>query len=161
MDLRRLAFVALLCLAATSACGLGDTRCQTGQDEFRCGEVDEASATLETGSDPDACQDGDDPVSLRIENRTGNAIEVVSFVRCDGSDPSEFPLMPPGLADGDDVEIPMPGPGCWLLDYAGEGCEGDMPHETQTENQTENQSGVCAGDTYVWTPDDLHHVCVG
>lgn len=155
MDLRRLPSLVLALLGASSACTISDDSCGSGQThDFRCSvDPDPEDTDSATDSDSDACLDGDDPVSLRVENRTGNAIEVVYFVRCDGTEPSEFPLMPPGLANGDDVEIPMPGPGRWLLDYSGEGCEGDMPHETAME--------VCAGATYVWTPDDLHHVCVG
>lgn len=155
MDLRRLLPVLLASLCAASACTINDSSCQTGQaNDFRCSMLaDDSSDTLESGTDSDACADGDEAAIVRIENRTGNAIEIVYFVRCDGSEPSEFPLMPPGLPDGDDVEIPLPGPGCWMLDYSGEGCEGEMPHETAMD--------VCAGATYVWTPDDLNHVCSG
>lgn len=146
--------VTVVLLALVAACSDGQ-RCQ--DDVFRCGELegtDEGSSAEEsTGSTEDVCF-GDGPGAIvRIENRTGNAIEVVYFVRCDGSDASEFPLMPPGLANGEDVELPLPGPGCWLLDYSGEGCEGTAPHETEMQ--------VCIGDTYVWTPDDLHHECAG
>lgn len=155
MDLRGLSPALLAIVSATSGCALDDSRCQTAQaDDFRCSMlVDDSSDTLETGTDSDACLDGDDNAILRIENRTGNAIEVVSFVRCDGSEPTEFPLMPPGLPDGDDVEIPLPGPGCWMLGYSGDGCEAETPHETAMD--------VCAGATYVWTPDHLNHVCMG
>jgi hypothetical protein len=148
MDLR--ALLPLAC-ALVCACTIYDDTCGgLAERGFRCSQdLDESGSDTEAN----ACFDGDEPATLRIENRTGNAIEVVDFVRCDGTDASQFPLTPPGLADGDDVEIPLPGPGCWLLDYSGEGCEGDMPHETPTD--------VCAGDTYVWTPDELHHACVG
>lgn len=110
----------------------------------------------ESGSESattDACF-ADDPVAaVRIVNDTGNAISVVTFVRCDGTDPSEFPLMPPGLQTGSSLEIPLPAPGCWLLNYSGEGCEGALPHETAMD--------VCAGEVYEWMIDNFHHQCVG
>lgn len=118
--------------------------------DFRCSMIADTSGTATTG---DACFADDPPPVLQIVNDTGNAIEFVFFVRCDGTDPSEFPLMPPGLATGMSLEIPLPAPGCWLLNYSGEGCEGDMPHETATD--------VCAGETYVWDIDLAHHLCVG
>src|SRR5262249_20796130 len=99
------------------------------------------------------CFADDPPATLKIENRTGNAIATVEFVRCDGSDPSEFPLMPPGLPSGMDVEIPLPAPGCWMLNYSGDGCVADPPYSTVDD--------VCAGTSYTWTPDASHHVCSG
>ncbi|MBC8073805.1 MAG: hypothetical protein IAG13_36135 [Deltaproteobacteria bacterium] len=132
------------------ACTISDDTCG-GQSGFRCSQLaDESSSSADESGG--ACEAESPGVELQLENRTGNTNEIVYFVRCDGSDGSEFPLMPPGLPDGDDVAVPMPGPGCWLLAYSGEGCEPDMPHET---------APLCAGDTYVWAPDALHHVCVG
>jgi hypothetical protein len=145
--------IATLCaglLGPQLACVVSDDTC-SGQDGFRCTKLpeDSSSGGDESGG---ACEADSPGVVLQLENRTGNAIEIVYFVRCDGSDASEFPLMPPGVPDGGDVAVPMPGPGCWMLGYSGEGCEPDMPTETEP---------LCAGDTYVWTPDADHHVCVG
>lgn len=137
-------------LSSLLACTISDDTCG-GQDSFRCTQLP-AESSSDAGSSGDACEADSPGVVLQLENRTGNTIESVQFVRCDGSDASEFPLMPPGLADGDDVAIPMPGPGCWLLGYAGDGCEAEMPIETEQ---------LCAGDTYAWAPDALHHICAG
>jgi len=143
-------FVGLL-VVPLLGCTFGDNTCEGQNDPgFRCSILAESSGEASTG---DACFADDPAAIVRIENRTGNAIEVVYFVRCDSTDASEFPLMPPGLPSGMDVEIPLPGPGCWLLDYSGEGCEADTPYSTETD--------VCAGDTYVWTPDESRHVCTG
>jgi hypothetical protein len=142
----RLSLIAAL--LAPVACTQTTTICD--EAGFRCVPFPEESSS---GDDGGACLDGDEPAVVQIQNRSGNAIETVYFIRCDGTDPSEFPLMPPGLASGEDVEIPLPGPGCWLLDYAGEGCEGEMPTSTEDD--------VCAGDTFAWLVDDQNHVCAG
>ena len=148
--MRSIAISIAVVLCAQLACVVSEDTC-SGQDGFRCTKLPEdgSSGAEESGG---ACEAATPGVVLQLENRTGNTIEIVHFVRCDGSDASEFPLMPPGLPDGGDVTVPMPAPGCWLLGYSGEGCEPDMPHEA---------ASLCAGDTYVWTPDALHHVCVG
>jgi hypothetical protein len=146
--MRLTSILTIALLASPLACTIeGDCG---GHSGFRCTQLPEDSSSGDESGD--ACEADSPGVVLQLENRTGNAIEIVHFVRCDGSDASEFPLMPPGLPDGGDVAVPMPGPGCWLLGYSGEGCEPDMPTETEP---------LCAGDTYVWTPDAQHHVCVG
>jgi hypothetical protein len=150
MDRLRRRLALLVTLTASGACTIYDDTCGQNDQGFRCSMIADESSSA---TDADACEDGADAAIVRVENRTGNAIEVVYFVRCDGTDASEFPIMPPGLPDGEDVELPLPGPGCWLLDYSGDGCEGETPHETA--------SSVCSGDTYVWTVDDLNHVCMG
>jgi hypothetical protein len=141
-------------LCAPLACSFSDDSCRD-QSGFRCAMIpeDSSGSADEGSSGEDACMADSPAAILRVENRTGNAIEIIQFVRCDHTDASEFPLMPPGLADGDDVEVPLPGPGCWLLDYSGDGCQGETPHETEMQ--------VCAGETYVWTPDAAHQVCAG
>lgn len=139
----------LLAVGVQSGCIISDTTCANG--DFRCSMLADESSGEPT--DGDACF-ADDPVAaVRITNTTGNAIEVVTFVRCDGSDASEFPLMPPGLATGSSIEIPLPAPGCWAMNYSGEGCQGAMVHETAMD--------VCAGDVYEWTPQTDNHICAG
>lgn len=139
----------LVVVAGLGGCIISDDTCANG--DFRCSMIADESSTDPT--DGDACF-ADDPVAaVRVVNDTGNSIQVVDFVRCDGTEPSEFPVMPPGIATGTSLEIPLPAPGCWLLNYSGDGCEGDMPHETAMD--------VCAGDVYEWNIDSLHHVCVG
>ena len=147
----RLASIALLVLPL--GCTVEHNTCDGQNDAgFRCSIIADDSGS-DGASTGDACFTADPPAILKIENRTGNAIEVVDFVRCDGTEPSEFPIMPPGLPSGMDLEIPLPAPGCWMLNYAGEGCEADPSYSTDED--------VCAGDTYVWTPDESHHVCTG
>lgn len=137
-------------LGSPLACTMTGDTC--GQSGFRCSQIADESSSADGSSGGDACEADAPGVTLQLENRTGNTIEVVQFVRCDGTDPSEFPLMPPGLADGEDVELPFPGPGCWLLSYSGDDCEPDAPQSTEM---------LCAGESFVWTPDAEHHICVG
>lgn len=99
-----------------------------------------------------SCLEGEERAKLTIENRTGNAFETITMTACDMSETQEFPIPPPGLPDGEDMTINLPAPGCWILDYSGEGCESDPDHRAEE---------VCAGDTYVWTADGDAHVCVG
>ena len=87
-----------------------------------------------------------------MTNNTGNTIEVLHFLACDMSDGNDYPLPPPGLANGDSTNIPFPGPGCWLIGYEGEGCASDMPVTTPE---------LACGEVYSWMPDDLNHVCQG
>jgi hypothetical protein len=100
---------------------------------------------------PDECADGMQP-TLEIINTTGNTIQVIYFVSCDMAEQSEFPLAPPGLADDESISIPFPGPGCWRLDYEGDGCVADVPTETQP---------LDCDATYEWMPDEFNHICIG
>lgn len=142
------AIIALVALVALGACTQSLDTCDDAG--FRCSQFAESSSSADDGG---ACFDDGEPAVVELQNRSGNAVETVFFVRCDGTDPSEFPLMPPGLPTGEDVEIPLPGPGCWLLNYAGEGCVGHEPTSTQDD--------VCAGQTFLWLLDEQNHECVG
>lgn len=145
------------------ACGSDDaddgasTTADTGAADDGTSAADASTgAAASTGADGStgavAC-DADTPKPiLHIDNQTGNGFDVIYFVHCDGTEPSEFPLVPQ-LATGASLEIPMPGPGCWILDYDGDGCSAEPPHQTEMD--------VCAGDTYVWTAGPDTHVCAG
>ncbi|MFV8754402.1 hypothetical protein ACNOYE_27970 [Nannocystaceae bacterium ST9] len=99
---------------------------------------------------PESCPD--QQPTLDFTNATGNTVQVIHFVACDQSDQSDYPLPPPGLPTGESVSIPFPGPGCWYLNYEGDGCQGDQAIETE---------GLFCDDTYEWTADEAHHICVG
>lgn len=104
------------------------------------------------GGDEASCE-GEEPARLHLINHTGNLIEEIVVRACDGSDELVYPVPPPGLADGEEIMIDFPSPGCWVLLYSGDGCFND-PGEQTTED-------VCSGETYEWTPDLALHGCVG
>ncbi|MBK6922357.1 MAG: hypothetical protein IPH07_33515 [Deltaproteobacteria bacterium] len=128
-----------------------DSGASSGADTAS-GSSSSGDSAADSGTDtaPD-CEATDPKPVLKFENRTGNTVETFAFVACDGTMPSEFPLQPPGLPTDQDVEVPLPGPGCWLMSYSGDGCTSEMPFEAT----------VCAGETVVWTADDVNHVCIG
>jgi hypothetical protein len=93
-----------------------------------------------------------DVPTLELRNNTGNTIEIVHFDACDMSDGHDFPIPPPGLANGESTSIPFPDAGCWVLSYEGEGCFSMVP---------EMPGDLACGDSYAWTPDDSNHICEG
>jgi hypothetical protein len=106
----------------------------------------------EASDEEAACLGRDEPARVTLENRTGNAMETIFMVDCDLGQMQEFPVPPGGLADGEDLTFNLPGPGCWILDYAGEGCVAEPKHRVDE---------VCSGETHVWTATDETHACVG
>jgi hypothetical protein len=140
MSLHRIPLVLAICLAPI-ACSTDDT-------------ADAASTSSEeTATDTDGEETGEPcTVVLELTNHSTNAIEVIHFLACDMSDRSDYPVPPPGLADGDSASFPFPGPGCWLLSYEGEGCFNDQIVMT---------GELACGDVYAWTPDSSDHVCSG
>ncbi len=106
----------------------------------------------EADSDDDGCFTDDEPARVTVQNRTGNTFERITMTSCDLATSQEFPVPPPGILDGDDVTLNLPEPGCWLIDYDGEGCTADPSHRIEQ---------VCSGQTHVWTADPDTHVCVG
>jgi hypothetical protein len=106
-----------------------------------------------------ACTEEEPPQScpeqqptLDFVNMTGNTVQVIRFSACDMSEQSDYPLPPPGLPTGETVSIPFPGPGCWVLDYEGEGCQAYMPLQTDD---------LFCDDSFEWVADDMNHICVG
>jgi hypothetical protein len=143
-----------------------------------CG--DDGTDPLETGADDDAStvapatDDGDTAAAtaaatamadtamaedtgcaalpqLHIVNDTDNAVEEVTMLACDMSDQSSFPVPPGGLPSGGELTIDLPGPGCWLLGYSGEGCFGDPPGMVE----------AACGETVEWVLMNANHVCAG
>jgi hypothetical protein len=121
-----------------------------------------AACASDSNTEDDAADEGEtaaesetadcDPPTLELHNMTGNTIELVHFYACDMSDGNDYPLPPPGLANGESASIPFPGPGCWVLEYEGEGCFSDMP---------EMPPELDCGDSHTWTADLDHHICQG
>ncbi len=109
---------------------------------FACGE--------EEADIPESC-DEQQP-TLALDNQTGNTIEVIHFVACDMSEQSDYPLPPPGLASGEPIEIPFPGPGCWIMQYEGDGCFNDPREQTDA---------LDCDATWTWTPTVDTHICAG
>jgi hypothetical protein len=99
---------------------------------------------------PESCPE--QQPTLEFVNTTGNTIQVIYFYACDMSEDSSYPLPPPGLPTGETISIPFPGPGCWYIDYEGEGCQSDQPQKADE---------LFCDDTFEWVADDLHHVCIG
>ena len=113
-----------------------------------------ATDNEDEGSESNADETGGEctPPSLDLRNNTGNTIEGITFVKCDMSDGNDYPLPPPGLADGEGTTIPFPGPGCWVLGYEGEGC---FEFEPVTPPELD------CGETYAWTLTEDNHICQG
>ncbi len=88
---------------------------------------------------------------LHIVNATGNAVEEIIMLACDMSDQSSYPVPPGGLPDGGELTIDLPGPGCWVLQYNGEGCFGDPP----------GMVDAAACETVEWMLTLDEHVCAG
>lgn len=141
-----------------------------------CG--DDGTDTLETGADDDAStaapatDDGATATAtadtaatamaedtgcaalpqLHIVNQdTGNAVEEITMLACDMGDQVSFPVPPGGLPDGGELTIDLPGPGCWVLGYSGEGCFGDPPGMVE----------AACGETVEWVLTSASHVCAG
>ena len=108
-------------------------------------------ACEEDGEDGGCFGDGE-PARIMIENRTGNTFERITMTSCDLAEMQDFPVPPPGLLDGDDVRLNLPSPGCWLIDYEGEGCTAAPSHRAEQ---------VCTGEVHVWTAGLDTHECIG
>ena len=105
-----------------------------------------------TEDEPEIPEDCTEQPTLDVTNMTGNTIQVIYFVACDMSDQSEFPVPPPGLADGESISIPFPGPGCWRLNYEGDGCEAYEPIQTDP---------LDCDSMFEWLVDEDNHICTG
>ncbi len=114
----------------------------------------ESAENVEADGASEACPDSQQAAALTVQNRTGNAIAEITMRACDGSELVEFPVPDGGLPTGEDLTLDLAAPGCWILSYTGEGCFNDPVHQTPT-------SGVCGGDTYVWTAGEDTHGCSG
>jgi hypothetical protein len=99
---------------------------------------------------PESCSD--QQPTLEFVNTTGNTVQVIHFYACDQSEQSDYPLPPPGLPTGETISIPFPGPGCWQMQYEGDGCQNDPP---------EQADDLFCDDTYEWVTDELDHICIG
>ena len=137
--------IAAACLLASFACTSSTN--DEGADEAGTDETADTTADTTAG---EVCPEG--LPTLELVNMTGNAIEVVHFLACDMSDGFDFPVPPPGLANGDSRTIEFPGPGCWILAYEGEGCQSLAPQTTPD---------LACGEVFDWMPDDSNHICQG
>jgi hypothetical protein len=99
----------------------------------------------------DACEPSDEPTSLAVDNRSGNAIDQLVATPCDGSETYEITLPGGGIPFSEQATVELPGPGCWLLHWSGEGCRNDPPHRTATN--------VCPGEPYAWKVTIDGRVC--
>lgn len=149
--------MALLTTAWLAACGGddGDTA-ETGADEGTTASTPTTgtpAGTDDTAAESTAADDTGCAAlpQLHVTNTTGNAIEEIIMLACDMTDQVSFPVPPGGLPDGGELTIDLPGPGCWVLQYNGEGCFGDPPGMVE----------AACGQTVEWslTPDS--HVCAG
>lgn len=102
-------------------------------------------------SDSAACEPSEAPASLTVDNRSGNHIEAISATACDSSEEQALTLPAGGIAFTSQATIELPGPGCWLLRWEGEGCSNETPYRTSTN--------VCGGETYEWTVRVDGRVC--
>lgn len=134
-----------------SACGDDDgSTAETGADDGASttapatGDETAATASAEDTSCADLPQ-------LHVVNQTGNGVEEITMLACDMTEQSSFPVPPGGLPDGGDITIDLPGPGCWVLQYGGEGCFGDEP----------GMVDAACGETAEWTLTPENHVCAG
>lgn len=138
-----------------------------------CG--DDGTDTLETGADDDAStaapatDDGATTTATAatamaedtgctalpqlhiVNDGTGNAVEEITMVACDMSEQSAYPVPPGGLPSDGEITIDLPGPGCWVLGYSGEGCFGEPPGMVE----------AACGETVEWVLTSANHVCAG
>jgi hypothetical protein len=98
-----------------------------------------------------ACEPSEAAASVTVDNRSGLLVEAISATPCDGSEEQELTLPADGIAFASQATIELPGPGCWLLQWDGEGCRNEAPYRTSTD--------VCAGETYEWTISVDGRVC--
>ncbi len=94
-------------------------------------------------SDSVPCEPSDAPSSVTVDNRSGNRVEAISATPCESSEEQPLTLPAGGIAFASQATIELPGPGCWLLRWEGEGCTNETPYRTSTN--------VCGGETYEWT----------
>ena len=149
----------MVLLLSSLFAGCGDD----GTDTAETGADDGASTTAPTTGDETAAETAAEtavaedsgcaePPRLHVVNQdTGNAVEEITLVACDESEQSSFPVPPGGLPDGGELTIDLPGPGCWVLQYSGEGCFGDMP----------GMVTAACGETVEWVLTGENHVCEG
>ncbi len=165
---RSTTMVMLAAALLAAACGDDDgtttaeTGAETGADDGpstaapTSGDETAAEATAETTAETTAPATTEDTgcaelPQLHVVNGTGNAVEEITMSACDMSEQSSFPVPPGGLPDGGDLTIDLPGPGCWVLEYAGEGCFGDPPGMVE----------AACGETVEWALTPESHVCAG
>lgn len=106
---------------------------------------DDGMSDGETGGTCDA------PPAVQVTNTVSNAIEELIFTACDMSDQVSYPVPMGALPPGEMLTASLPGPGCWIIEYRGEGCETNNPLMAEVE----------ACDTVAWEPDEFNHGCVG
>ena len=99
------------------------------------------------------CEASDEPASLAIDNRSGVRVETLTATPCDGGEEQPLALPEDGIDFPAQATVELPGPGCWLLSWSGEGCRSDPPHQTSSE--------VCGGTTYEWTISVEDQECEG
>ena len=104
------------------------------------------------GEDDDAaCEPGEAPASVAVDNRSGGPIETITATACDGGEAYELTLPDGGIDFAEQATVELPGSGCWLLQWNGEECQNDPPHRTSTR--------VCSGEIYTWTVTIEDRVC--
>jgi hypothetical protein len=127
--------------------GTSTTAPGTGADESTAAATAGTAATAM--AEDTACSD--EPPRLHIVNATGNAVEEIVMLACDMTDEVSFPVPPGGLPVGGELTIDLPGPGCWVLQYNGEGCFADPPGMVE--------AAACETVEWMLTPES--HVCAG
>lgn len=153
---------ALLGTAAVGACGDdGTDTAETGADDGASTAAASTSAgtgqgTAEAGTAAETAATADDGActelpQLHVVNGTGNGVEEITMIACDMSEQNAFPVPPGGLPDGGELTIALPGAGCWILGYTGEGCFGDPPGMVE----------AACGETVEWALTVENHVCAG
>lgn len=110
--------------------------------------VAETTAAETAATDDGACAE---LPQLHVVNGTGNGVEEITMLACDMSDQAAYPVPPGGLPDGGELTISLPGPGCWILGYTGEGCFGDPRGMVE----------AACGETVEWELTPENHVCAG
>jgi hypothetical protein len=149
----------LLASSLLAACGddgtdTAETGAGDGTSTAAPATDDGTSTAPATGDETAVAEEGTcfEPPHLRVVNQdTGNAVEEITMVACDMSDEFSYPVPPGGLPDGGEITIDLPGPGCWVLQYSGEGCFGDVP----------GMAEATCGETVEWVLTGENHVCAG
>ena len=77
-----------------------------------CGDGADSSADDETGEA--SCPEQTPPI-VSFTNSTPWPFTALTYYACDGMTPNDFPFPAPGLEPGESLDVPLPGPGCYLL----------------------------------------------
>ena len=107
---------------------------------------------LSTCEADESCENGE-PATLVFENRTGGVVLSITATPCDGGEAQALPLPDTGVMFTEQFVVALPSPGCWLLQWSGDGCTNEPAYRTSPE--------VCGAESHIWAASTEGRVCEG